>query len=1230
MSNDLMTLERNIPANLVAEGNVLGSLLIDPDAIGKVAGTLKPDHFFREGHGWIYGAMLALHERHQPIDFTLLMAELDRNHQLEDVGGPAYLTELIAGTPTAMYVEHYTEIVINAALLRKLISAAGKIAELAYAREQPTNEVIDQAERLIFDVGQQSLRREVVPLSSSLRLVVDRLDFLARNKGMLMGVPTGYTMLDQVLGGLQKSDLIVVAGRPGMGKCFGKGTKILMYDGSLKAVEDVRVGDQVMGPDSRPRNVLSLARGREQMYWVRQRHGIDYRVNKSHVLALKRSRNEDGWTKGERLEISVEDYLRTSEKFRSSFKGYKVGVHFPPRPVKIDHYLLGLWLGDGTSAKGEICTADPEIVEYLTQFGEATGNGLSMYPKPDNKAAQYRFTNGLAQADRERSFQAVLREIGVLNNKHIPEDYLLTTRFARLQLLAGLIDSDGHYLLGQNGPYEITVKQRHLAEQIKFLCDSLGYSTSLNVKRATIKERGVSSEVYRVRFNGNVDEIPVKLARKKAKPWCNLKDWRVTGIMVEEDIVDDYYGFAVDGDHLFLLEDMTVTHNSSWAMSVALNAAKRYAARCAVFSLEMSHEQLTTRLLSMETGVDNHRLRLADLQDEEWTLVLDKANAMANYQIFIDDTPAASVMDIRSKARRLYAEHGLDLIVIDYMQLMSGNSGGHFNENRQQEISQISRSLKALARELNVPVIALSQLSRAVEARADKRPMLSDLRESGCLTGDSLVYLPDLGKYVPIQNLVGQTGFNVASLNPATWKLESVPVSNAFCTGTKNVFALRTQLGREIKATANHKFLTIEGWKRLDELKPGEQVALPRLLPDCQQADRSDAELAFLGLMIGDGCMLPTRSMSFVANTESMANYALSVGKALFGDKIAPRITHDPKAKYQVMFYSATRSTHGKRNAAHVWAETVGLYEKRAHEKFVPPFVFAQSKEKIAVFLRHLWATDGAINLVAGKSPKPSVYYATNSEALAKDVQALLLRFEINARIGLIPMGDKGRTMYHVVIDGQIDILRFINEIGTVNDYRSEKIALIRDWYRGRVHNTNRDIIPAPIWKRYVQPAMVANGVTHRELHSRLNMAYAGMALFKQNVSRERAERVAVASGSADLAALAHSDVYWDQVVSVTPAGQAEVYDLTVPAYANFVANNIVVHNSIEQDSDVVLFIYREDYYVEDTDRQNIADILIAKHRHGATGTVSLFFRKELTQFRDLEINRVDLEPPSY
>jgi len=181
---------------------------------------------------------------------------------------------------------------------------------------------------------------------------------------------------------------------------------------------------------------------------------------------------------------------------------------------------------------------------------------------------------------------------------------------------------------------------------------------------------------------------------------------------------------------------------TSFALSVALNASRRNNARVAVFSMEMSNEQLVQRLLSMETAIDSHRLRMGDINEEEWPILLEAANMLGTAPIFIDDTPGATVNDLRTKARRLYAEHGLDLIIIDYMQLMTGSSGSTGrNENRQQEISYISRSLKSLARELNVPVIALSQLSRAVEARTDKRPMLSDLRESGSIEQDADVVL---------------------------------------------------------------------------------------------------------------------------------------------------------------------------------------------------------------------------------------------------------------------------------------------------------------------------------------------------------------------------------------------------------------------------------------------------------------------------------------------------------
>lgn len=590
-----------IPANIEAEQAVLGSLLIDPDAVVKVANFLRAEDFYRERHGWLYAAILSLNERREPIDLVTLTDELERREQLNEIGGPAYLNDLMGSTPTAIHVDHYARIVERTALLRRLISTAGKIAELAYDESQDPDQVVERAEQMIFGISESRIHRDLTPIHSIMQDVVNRLDFMARNQDALMGVPTGFHNLDQLLGGFQQSDLIILAARPGMGK-------------------------------------------------------------------------------------------------------------------------------------------------------------------------------------------------------------------------------------------------------------------------------------------------------------------------------------------------------SSFALSMALNAARNLRSRVGIFSLEMSNEQMVQRLLSMETRIDSHRLRLGQVYDDEWTIVLEVANSLANMSVFIDDTPGATVNDIRTKARRLYAEHGLDLVIIDYMQLMSAQQMASRSENRQQEISYISRSLKGLARELNVPVLALSQLSRAVESRADKRPMLSDLRESGCLSGDSQIYLPSLGKNVPIEALIGTQDVAVMSLNQESMMLEPSPVSHAFCTGEKKVFRLSTQTGRSIRATANHRFLTPVGWQRLDEL--------------------------------------------------------------------------------------------------------------------------------------------------------------------------------------------------------------------------------------------------------------------------------------------DRESRVALASGERPLthAPLTGSAVCWDSVASVDPAGVEKVYDLTVPINHNFVANDIIVHNSIEQDADVVMFIYREDYYIPDTDRQNIADVIVAKHRHGSTGTVSLYFRKELTQFSDMEIQRTELD----
>jgi replicative DNA helicase len=478
----------------------------------------------------------------------------------------------------------------------------------------------------------------------------------------------------------------------------------------LKKVEDIKVDDYLMGDDSTPRRVLSLARGRENMYWIRQNKGIDYRVNESHILSLKRSQTDNKHQHGDILNISVAEYLTKSNKFKSNYKGYKVAVTFEHQNLPLAPYFMGLWLGDK-----HLISAPLSNSQTNTAAQSAPNNHNNQVP------------------------EAILRQLGLLNNKHIPQQYLINSTQNRLELLAGLIDSDGYYD-AQFNCYEIVQKNKLLAEQIKFLCDSLGFRTSLMPQMATINQRNYATEVYRVRFFGNLDTIPTKIKRKQARPLKAVADWRVTGITVEFDKEDDYYGFEIDGNHLFLLEDMTVTHNTAFTLSIARNAAVEFGKAIAFFSLEMSAVQLVNRLISAETGIAADKLKKGTLEDYEWTQLSEKVERLAEAKIFIDDTPAINIFELRAKCRRLKMQHDIQLIVVDYLQLMSGSTGEktRASGNREQEISMISRSLKSIAKELNVPVIALSQLSRAVETRGgDKRPMLSDLRESGSIEQDA-------------------------------------------------------------------------------------------------------------------------------------------------------------------------------------------------------------------------------------------------------------------------------------------------------------------------------------------------------------------------------------------------------------------------------------------------------------------------------------------------------------
>lgn len=629
-------IEGAFPQNIEAEQAVLGSLLIDVRAIDRIASFLRPDDFYLPVNGEIFRGMVVLYELDRPTDVVTLSDYFHAQNRLDELGGAAYLASLASLVPTSINVEHYARIVERLAVLRRLIDAGNRITSIGHDERFEADAALEEAERVLFDISRLRVTRDFEPISRILAAVYEKIDHIHSHESEITGVTTGFVDLDRLTSGMQRSDLIVLAGRPSTGK-------------------------------------TALA------------------LNIAHAVAVKRN-------------------------------------------------------------------------------------------------------------------------------------------------------------------------------------------------------------------------LPV-----------------------------------------------------------------------GIFSIEMSGEQLAQRLIAMEAHIDSQRLRSGRMSDADWDRLVEAVGVLSEAPIFVDDTPILSTVEMRSKARRLHSEQGLGLIVVDYLQLMQGSA----SENRVQEISAISRGLKAIARELDVPVLALSQLSRAPEQRPNHEPMLSDLRESGCITGDSLVYLSEEVVCRKIGDLAGTSGFAVLAINQQTWKLEPRIVERAFSTGRKSVFRLTTRLGRVIRATANHRFLAASGWVRLDQLTPGTRIAIPRTL--------------------GGPCAGPTS----------------------------------------------------------------------ADELALPAFA----------------------------------------------------------------------------------------------------------------------------------------------------MQYCGPTMYETNLARERTSRVPTAVHSCALARTPESDVYWDQVTEIVPDGKADVYDLTVEGLHNFVADNIIVHNSIEQDSDIVMFIYRDVMYNKDTERPHVADVIVAKHRNGPTGKIHLYYQDSLMRFLDLSVH---------
>lgn len=861
------------PHSLDAEKSVIGSLLVDKDAIVKISDFLKPEDFYHDAHKVIYQSINDLYDKRCPIDLVTLANILEDRNELKLIGGAAYLALLANEVPTATHIFQYATIVKEKAILRRLIMAGDTIKGFGYMENEDIENLIDQSEKTLFNVSQTFMSDRFVHIKDVLNKTYEKISDLhdPDSKEKYRGIPTGFKVLDNILSGLQPSDLVVLAARPSMGKT---------------------------------------------------------------ALALNMAQN-------------------------------------------------------------------------IAKRGKSVG----------------------------------------------------------------------------------------------------------------------------------------------------------------------------------------------------------------IISLEMSKEQLVERMFCSLLSVDSWKMRTGKLTDDDFSkigAVMDELNSM---KIFIDDSIGNSIAELKAKARRLKMENGLDVLVIDYLQLMSsGSIGGSFQVNRVQEISEISRSLKALARDLSIPILALSQLSRAVELRPSKIPQLSDLRE--CVTGDTRVLLAD-GSLIEVKNLEGQTP-EVLSVDKKGRFVQAV-ADKIWMVGKKPVYTVELASGRSIRATDNHRLLANFDWCEIGKLKVGDRIAITHRIPEPDMpAAWPDLRVALLGQLIGDGSYLSGQPMRYTTASEENSEIVKEACEAEFGCEVK-------RYKGRRTWHQLLISGNGNRwkpAGVNKWLRDLEIFGQRSHEKRLPDAVFRFSNEQVALLLRHLWATDGTIyTRKNGLRGSNSLRYSTNSSKLAADISTLLLRFGIVTRIEKVRKGN-----YHpnhmVVITGATDQRKFLKYVGAFGP-KKDSAAKLEKALEGVIANTNVDTLPMKIFEK-IKNLMQMKSISQRQMAALRGTEYGGVSHFEFAPSRLVVKDYAEILNNDSLRECCSSDLFWDKIVKIKYVGVEEVFDLSVPSTACWIAENVVSHNSgaIEQDADVVLMLYREDYYEEDSDKKGVTDVFIRKHRNGPTGHVELAFKKEQMKFVDIEKNR--------
>lgn len=537
---------------------------------------------------------------------------------------------------------------------------------------------------------------------------------------------TGIPGLDKLLeevpgdGGIRDTELITIAGPTKNGKCLAEGTKVRMIDGTTKKVEEIKNGDLLMGPDSKPRKIISLGHGYEKMYKVILRDGTSFTCNASHILSLKKT-GESKWrvdnkfkekrprkkNKGSIVNISVQDYLLSSNTFKHVHKAYKVGIELPTKPVSVEPYFLGLWLGDGDSDSVRITTQDKVIVDYLYNYASTLNGEISIIKQPNNKSSRYSIVRA-----KKKTLQTRLRELNVLGNKHIPIKYKHNSRNVRLSVLAGIIDSDGYF----NFPSAIgiTLKRTRLVNDVIYLSRSLGFYTSM-------KKKMIDGVWYnRIYISGKLDEIPLKLQRKMPK-LKNIKDTSRQNFIINSIGKGKYFGFELDNDGLFLLDNFIVTHNTTLAMTITANLLQAKVVPC-WFSYEMTPSGFARKM-----------------PDETLPLIYTPKKLQTNSTEWIEERIIEAI-----------AKYDASVFFLDHLNYVC-DLDGQSSENTSVRIGRTMRKLKRIATEWNVCLVLMAH---TIKIKPTEEPTIASLRDSSFIAAesDTVIYVRRVGEETNYSN----------------------------------------------------------------------------------------------------------------------------------------------------------------------------------------------------------------------------------------------------------------------------------------------------------------------------------------------------------------------------------------------------------------------------------------------------------------------------------------------